>query len=716
MKRPVRRFLIPAFLWLTVSAAAGGFRAPDGSNPGGDSKAVNPEAGVTPEDQVSEPEKEAANDSTILETDGIENDLLDLSLEELMDVEVVVTAGRHEQRITSVSYAVSVITADEIRASGARSIPDALRLVPGMDVAQLTYGNAAVSPRGFHGFLGRQMLVLVDGRQIFDSFFGGTLWGGWPFLLEDIERIEVIRGPGGVTWGANAVNGVVNIITKDPADQQGITLSIQGGNRGFHKEYTGVGIVEDDARFRISLEYEGHEGFFRGGSILGTPDDQFRAARGSLYGIIEPSEDDRITLSFGSSVMQGGYARTPTAGIGAARKPESHGSYLMTTWTHQVSEDNHFDVTAYVNDFFGSPGIQQADYRYQQIALQFAHSFKPAENHTMSWGIDTRLDVLDGSNSYPQMLSRPGLVSGIVGAYIQDEWRFAPQWILELGGRLDYEFYGGFQPSARAALAYELNETSLIYGSVSRAFQMPPVGLRFVEMPILNGLAVLEGDAEINSETLIAYEIGYRGRIGEKLDLTLNAFINDLDDITTVSARLGPPGLLALDFGNRASALFYGIECGATYRVNDQLTLLGNYTYQQMNWNSSVPFYDKDAVSAPAHKAMIGARYSPHEDVHLSGQLFFVDSVDGPRPEFPFIAKEIGSYFRLDLRAEFDLWDDNASLAFGVRNLLDNSHPEGTTNFMNSAEVPRMVFMEMRMRIGAPHTSRRTVGDVSDKR
>ncbi|MFQ5495756.1 MAG: TonB-dependent receptor plug domain-containing protein, partial [Phycisphaerae bacterium] len=147
-----------------------------------------------------------------------ENGIAGLSLEELMEVQVVVTASRREQKLGSVPYAMSVITADDIRRSGARSIPDALRLVPGVDVADLSFGNAAVSSRGFHGFIANLTLVLVDGRQIYDSVFGGTLWGAWPFQLEDIERIEVIRGPGGVTWGANAVNGVINIITKDPAD------------------------------------------------------------------------------------------------------------------------------------------------------------------------------------------------------------------------------------------------------------------------------------------------------------------------------------------------------------------------------------------------------------------------------------------------------------------------------------------------------------------
>jgi iron complex outermembrane receptor protein len=153
----------------------------------------------------------------------------DVGLLEL-EMPIVITATRREQSIATVPYAISVITAEDIRRSAARSVPDALRLVPGMDVAELTYGDAAVSPRGMHAMTARTTLVLVDGRQIFDSLFGGTLWGSWPFQLEDIERIEVIRGPGGVTWGANAVQGVINIITKNPADRRRLARHAQGAS------------------------------------------------------------------------------------------------------------------------------------------------------------------------------------------------------------------------------------------------------------------------------------------------------------------------------------------------------------------------------------------------------------------------------------------------------------------------------------------------------
>ncbi len=402
-----------------------------------------------------------------------EDGFADLSLEELMDVQVVVTASRRAQKITTVPYAISVITAEDIRRSGARSIPDALRLVPGVDVADLSFGNAAVSPRGFHGFLANQVLVLVDGRQIFDSLFGGTLWGAWPFQLEDIARIEVIRGPGGVTWGANAVNGVINIITKDPADQLGLTLSTSGGSRGIFKQHVGFGLQEGKLRMRISGEYERSDGFRKGGSILRNFEDDYKGGRFSLHAVYDKDEDNTFTFSAGSAVVDGGFPPTPLAGFGLRRNSGSQASYVMGTWQRRIAGNDVIKLTGFVNDFQISPGLPQIDFRYQQIGLQLSHSFDLSQGHTRTWGIDTRADLLDAGNSDPFMLSKSFVSTGIVGLYLQDEWRLDPRWTLSLGGRVDYEFYGGLQPSARASLSYAVSDDVVIYGAVSRAFQMP---------------------------------------------------------------------------------------------------------------------------------------------------------------------------------------------------------------------------------------------------
>jgi iron complex outermembrane receptor protein len=629
-----------------------------------------------------------------------ETDLMDFSIEELMQVQVVVTPSRREQRITTVPYAIGVITAEDIRLSGARSIPDALRLVPGVDVADLSFGNAAVSPRGFHGFLSNQVLVLVDGRQVFDSLFGGTLWGAWPFQLEDIARIEIIRGPGGVTWGANALNGVINIISKDPADQVGRTLTSGGGSRGTFKQHVGYGFQEGSLRMRVSGEYEASDGFREGGSILRNFEGDYKGGRFSLFAVWDKDEDNTITFSAGSSVVDGGFPPTPLAGIGLRRNSGSQASYLMGTWQHQIAENDVFGLTGFINDFHTSPGLPQIDYRYQQMGLQLSHSWDPSEEHTRTWGIDTRLDLLDTGNSNPPMLTKGFVSTGIIGLYLQDEWQLDPKWILNLGGRLDYEFYGGFQPSARASLSYSISDDAAIYGAVSRAFHTPTAGGRFLNIPLLNGIGRVTSNRDFNPTTLMAYELGYRGKTFERFETSLNLFWHQYDEVTTLSPQLGPPGLLQYRFDNRSGNVsLYGVEFETKYSVSDKLTLLGNYTYEQLNWDVDKPFTDRDYITPPKHKAMIGARYVANDDLRFSSNLYFVDAVESPTPSNPFVPRRIDPYLRLDVNAELEFWEDRGSLTVGVKNLLDSNHHEGSSLFINNAEVPRMVFVEFRVHL-----------------
>jgi len=620
---------------------------------------------------------------------------------DLLDLEVatVVTASRHEQPITSVPYAVSVVTAADIRRSGARSIPDALRLVPGVDIADLTFANHAVSPRGFLGFLSNQVLVLVDGRQIYDSAFGGTVWGAWPFQLEDVERIEVIRGPGGVTWGANAVNGVINIITKDPLHQDRVVYTAGGGTRGRHMQHIGVTAGDEQLRLRLSAEYESCDGFRRGGSLLFPLRDQSQSGKFGLHMIYDADERDTWTLSAGSSLLNHGFPRAPMAGLFHGRRSGAQTNFVLGKWTRRLAADNSFELTAFVNDFQVSPGERPIDYRYQQFALQFGHKFTPAESHTLTWGVDTRLDLLDTTNSDPFMMTRGFVDTGIVGVYLQDDWRLSEHWTLALGGRVDYEAYVGFEPSARAALSYRMTENTAFYGAVSRAFHILPSATRYLDIPLAGGLIRTQRSPDWQPPTTISGEVGYRGRyFKNRLHANVNVFWNNLSDTYTLTPRLGPPGLIWIDIDNRGSTTLYGVEVDARFAATKDLTLLGHYTFQEMDWRVSAPIHDKDMISPPRHKFMVGATYDLTKDLHLAGYLHYVGEVTAPNPVNPFIPRFVDEYFRLDLMTEYEFWDDRAAVSVGVKNLIDTHHYEGGTSFLNDAEVPRMIYAQLRIK------------------
>lgn len=627
-------------------------------------------------------------------------DIQDIELLDLIvpEVDIVETAARRKQRIKDLPYAVSVVTAEDIRRAGARSVPDALRLAPGMDVASLTWAYTGVSPRGFHGAVADQVLVLVDGRQIFDPILGASFWGFWPLQMEDIERIEVLRGPTGVTWGANAMNGVINIVTKDPARQTGLTAVTTGGSRGWNKEHIGQGYADEKLKLRVSGEYEGSDGFQKGGTLLHPLHDDYKAGRMGVHAIFEPDPRDTLTLSAGSSVVDGGTPAPPNIGLGTSVNPSSQSEFLLAKWDHKIATDNVLGITGYVNDFFFQPGSKQMDYRYQQLALEVNHTFKPADNHTLVWGLDSRTDLIDASNADPMMLSRDFVSGATIGLYAQDEWKFAPRWSLNLGARIDYDFYGGFQPSGRVSLAHEFNDGSFAYGAVSRAFQMPPIGGRFAHFPIYNGLGYVTADPQTDPQNVIAYELGYRKKfLDNKLATNFNLFWNDFDDVITISTEPGPPGLFQQLYKNRATAMMYGAEFDARYALTRQVTLLANYTYQQIDWEAHHPFTDKDFLTPPMHKFMLGAQYDPIKDLHLSSYLYYVDTVKAPNPHNPFKPLHIHPYFRLDLRAEYEFWKKQAAVAVGVRNLLDPNHPEGGSTFLNTAEDPRMIYAEFRI-------------------
>jgi len=318
----------------------------------------------------------------------------------------------------------------------------------------------------------------------------------------------------------------------------------------------------------------------------------------------------------------------------------------------------------------------------------------------LTWAIDSGCDYADSSFSDPGFMTKEYVGTGTIGSYIQDEWKFAPKWSLELGGRMDYEFYGGFQPSARGSLSYKLTEDSMVYGAISRSFLMPPAPGRFVDVSLMNGGSRMVVDRGLDATGMLGYEIGYRKKFFKKLDTSYALYWHEYSDVfgTNTMMHMPPkPNLMAVR--NIGEASMYGFESEAKYPITRKLTLVGNYTYQALDWRTSVPKFTSamDLNTPPKHKFMVGPRYKVTDRLTLSGQVYFVDDVKGPLPIFPLFQKHIPAYFRVDLRAEYELIKKRAWLAVGVQNLTDPAHFEATSGFETEAQVPRMVYGELRM-------------------
>jgi iron complex outermembrane receptor protein len=619
-----------------------------------------------------------------------------------MDVDTVVTGMRRKQDVKDMPYSVSVITAEDLRQAGISNVPDAFRLVCGVDVASVLYGWETVAPRGFYGARVDQNLVLIDGRHMYEPVLGGTPWSSWPLQIEDIERIEIIRGSGGVTWGSSATNGVINVITKDPADQLGVTTRARGGSRGTNQEYIGGGFSEGKLRMRVSGGYEGSDGFLEGPGFLnklwGTQDNEYKGGNFAMKGVYDKSARDTISFGAGSQVVDGFYSISPFMRV-AKSNPNIEASYAQVGWHHDIAKDNSFQLNGYLHDYFHDTGMETIKYRFQQFGLDFSHSFKPADDHTLTWGIDSRADYTDASYSDPQFLTNEYVGNGIIGTYVQDEWKFAPKWVLELGGRIDYDFYGGFQPSARGSLGYKPTDDSMIYGALSRAYLMPPAAGRFVDFKMMNNTNRMHAAPSLDATSMMGYEVGYRKKFFEKIETNCAVYWHEYyRAIGTETIYHLPPKEIDMPVGNIGRYSIYGFESEAKYKITKKLSLLGNYTYQAPDWRSNVRFTSAmDLNTPPKHKFMIGPRYDLTDKIHLSSQLFYVSKTKAPNPTFPIFQKHIDEYFRLDLRAEYEFIKDRGWFAVGVQNLLDPAHFEGTSSMESEAQVPRMVYLEVKM-------------------
>jgi iron complex outermembrane receptor protein len=272
--------------------------------------------------------------------------------------------------------------------------------------------------------------------------------------------------------------------------------------------------------------------------------------------------------------------------------------------------------------------------------------------------------------------------------------------MLSGGARVDYDSYDGLEPSARVALSYSVTENTFLYASLSRAAHIQPAAIRFLDTPMFGGLIRTQGARSVEASSLLAYELGYRGRVGGRVEHSAAVFYHDYSGLPVTQPRLGPPGLLRLEYDNGPDPTTYGFEWEGRIRATERLVLLGNYTFERLNDDAALPIQvTADLFSVPEHKFMVGAQYAATQDVRLSTYLYYVDDVYAPNPSLPFLPKKADAYFRWDIRAEHELWKDSAFVAVGVQNLVDSDHSEGASAYLNGAEVPRMFYIEFRAAI-----------------
>jgi iron complex outermembrane receptor protein len=625
-----------------------------------------------------------------------------LDLQGLMDLEVT-TVSRMPQPQSETPAAVTVITQDDIRRAGVTSLVEALRLVPGVQVARIDSSRWAVGIRGFADRLARSVLVLIDGRAVYSPLFAGTYWEVQDTLIEDVDRIEVIRGPGGTLWGANAVNGIINIITRDAADTQGVLAEVTagnqervlsgvrfGGSRGERLHYRIYGkAFTRDAEFHPTGaqfdQWSMGQGGFRADTALANG--RKLTVQGDVY---------RSTVGEQSSVNQ----FDPPASLPLAGDATLAGGNLLGRWSTPAAGG-----AAQLQVFYDWTRRDELQYREVRhtVDVDFQHSLHQRARQHLLWGAGFRSTSSEtaappGTTNFVP----PQRTDNLASAFVQDEVTFASGTVRLTGGsKFEHNDYTGFEAQPSASLVWAPTPTHTVVVSATRAVRTPSRVERDLSLYSYNASANiflhLVPNPDFASEKLTSYEAEYRVRVRPNLLLTSSSFLNHHRDLLStevlpvqMEADPGPPHLvLPLFFANGLHGESHGGEFTADFRPLPAWRLTAAYSYVRI-------LLERNPGSGDVSQERRGEGGTP------THQLQVVSSVDLPRHvgvEWLFRAVSALPAFGVARYATSDVnlsWVPVAAVELSLtgRNLQQARHVE----FENGAEITRSVAVRARVR------------------
>jgi iron complex outermembrane receptor protein len=618
-------------------------------------------------------------------------DLKELSIEQLMDLEVTSVSKRPEKLLDAPS-AIQVITNDAIRRSGASSLPEALRLAGNLQVAQKGSHAWGISARGFNTDLANKLLVLVDGRAVYTPLYSGVFWDVQDYLLEDIDRIEVISGPGGSLWGANAVNGVINFTTKSARDTQGLYVEAGGGShlRGF----TGVrygGSLKPNVHFRVYGKY-----FDRAGGVYGDGSespDSWRIAQGGFRLDAEGTTGEAFTLQGDA------YSGTENSADGATKVG---GGNILGRWSRVFSEDSDMSLQVYYDrTHLASPkpaalavgaGLLVDD--LDTYDLDFQYHFRVGERHHVVWGLGYRFTQDRVQNSPSVGFLPEHLDHHLFSGFVQDEVTLRPDLHLTLGTKLEHNDYTQFEYEPSARLQLNLTPKQMLWAAISRAVRTPSrIDRDLIQrtgLPPPLPEALFGGGPDFISETVIAYESGYRTQVGSQATVAVALFYNDYDHIRSFTST--PPFGFPLITHNNVEGETYGVELTATYQVSGWWRLQGSYNLLKEHLRvkpGQVDFSNAlNETADPEQQFTLRSAMDLPRGFELDASLRWVDTLrnnNGPTPG------TVPAYSELDVRIGWRP-DPRVELSLVGQNLLHDRHPEYGFPGAGRQEVERSVY------------------------
>jgi len=640
--------------------------------------------------------------------------LTELTLEQLGDIEVVSGSKRPEE-VWRTPLAIHVITREDIRRSGATSIPEVLRLAPGVEVARIDSDHWSVGVRGFGDQFSKSVVVLIDGRSVYTPLFAGVYWPAHDVLLEDVDRIEVIRGPGGTIWGSNAVNGVINIITTPAAQTHGTMVSAGGGN-----------IDRSDAALRYgggngsTFDYRVYgKGINRGAERHsdGIPFDEWWTGQVGFRTEWTPATGDTLTLQGDLSKGQHGQRASVASFSPPSQVPlegdlDASGANVRFRWERESDTgrgfrlQTYYDRTSWLAPHFGE--------RRNTFDADFVHHVTLARRHTVTAGVGARISPARFIQTIPTLDFSPRReTSSVYSGFVQDEFDLIRDRVqLTAGSKVEHNTYTGVEvePSIRALWTPRPGQSA--WAAVTRAVRTPSrIEDAIVSTTFASNVAAavpvfvrISGNPDFEAERMVGYEAGYRTRVGPRAYFDVAAF-HDVHDglgsfsLGQITVEQSPAPLHALAnvlYVNGVSGTSDGFELSPDWQLRRWWQLRGSYSYVRFNLANTPGSVDVNAV----------ARYSgssPHHQLRLQSQVNLprggeVDVAYRYVSALP--AQKIASYHTADTRIG---WTLSPSLALSIagQNLFSPSHLEFNHNAGPAVGIARSVFVELRWRRGS---------------
>jgi iron complex outermembrane receptor protein len=637
-----------------------------------------------------------------------ESDLTKVNIEDLMNMEVT-SVSKKEQKLSQVAAALFVITQEDIRSSGALNIPDLLRMVPGLDVAQINANTWAISSRGFNLQFANKLLVLIDGRAVYTPLFGGVNWDTQDVPLEDIERIEVIRGPGGTVWGANAVDGVINIITKKAADTQGGLVTGGGGTLAQEFGTLQYGGHMDDTSYRVFLKYLNDDHLTDLNGQNGEDDWHllhagFRADTTLSKKDSLTTQGDIYTGDEGSIIVHS--VLSPVENINVERLAPLSGGDVMTRWDHIFSTRSDMTLQFYF-DRYARDGPEANEVR-NTFDINFQNHIVVGARQDFIWGAEYRHSADETVGTIDQAFVPANEAGELFNAFLQDQIALKPdRMALYFGSRIENSYFSGFDYEPSARFAWTPSNRRTFWAAVSRASRTPTqrdIGIDAVlaALPGPSEVALL-GNPNIKSEHVIAYQLGYRAQPTERLSIDLTVFLNNYHDLESAQIlpsffdpnSVPPVTVFPETYGNRMYGMTEGFEASVKWKATSRWTLRPSYSFLEMHLHTEPGTQDSTSVedaqgSNPGNQAQLRSHVELSSSFAWDTNAYFV----GPLP-----AQFVPSYTRLDSQLTWQL-RERLEVNLTGQNLLRDHHVEFNDQFqsVNSSEVKRSAYVKLSWR------------------